>query len=259
MTIPEENIRIIEEVTKWNNDSPPDVVWANAGQAHPYLFVDTPLETSRSQMDMNYWAAAYLSHATLRSWLSPSAEKLAKPRHLIMTSSVACYVGLAGYTPYAPAKAAMRSLADTLRSEMNMYNGARLNKNAAPDSSPAAEVKVHVVVPGTIKSPGLVNEDKVKHEVTKILEEGDIAQTEDEVAAAAISRLEKGGYMITTQLLGDAMRAGGLSGSPRNNWIIDTIFGWIIHFVWLFIGPDMERKVWAYGKEKGAVYRPQSS
>ena len=250
LTKPEENERIISEVTQWNNGNPPDIVWANAGSAHPTLFIDTPIDVHRSQMDIDYWAASYLGHATLRSWLKPASSKSAgtdaKPRHFIITSSVACFAGLAGYTPYAPAKAALRSLADTLRSEMNLYNGYRA---ANPEKGPAAEVKIHCVFPGTITSPGWENENKVKHDVTKKLEESDPRQTEDEVAVAAVKGLENGGYMIATQWLASLMRASMMGGSPRNNVFMDTIVGWVAYVAWLFIGPDLESKVYRYGEE----------
>jgi len=253
VTLPEENTRIISEVTAWNNGQPPDVVWANAGSAHPDLFVDTSIEIQRAQMDINYWAAAYLAQATLKSWLKPSGEKTdsaaakaARPRHFIMTGSTTCFVGVAGYAPYGVCKSALRSLADNLRSEMNLYNGYRRTN---PTTGPAADVKIHCVVPGTIDSPGLKHEDTIKHPVTVILEEGDPKQSEDEVAAAAVKGLEGGGYLITTQLLGHAMRAGMLGGSPRNNMFIDTLFSWAVSIAYLFIGPDLEGKVFEYGKK----------
>lgn len=206
-------------------------------------------------MDINYFAAAYLAQATLKVWIKPSPNsasnvnpKLAKQRHFIMTSSVISFVGLAGYGPYAGPKSAMRSLADTLRSEMNLYNGARRKD---PVNGPPSDIKIHCVMPGTITSPGFEEEEKLKHEVTKILEEGDPTQNEDEVAKAAVNGLEKGGFIITTNLLGHAMRVSALGGSPRNNWLIDTIFGWVVAVAWLFIGPDLDGKVFAYGKKHG--------
>lgn len=199
--------------------------------------MDVPIETLRSQMDTNYWAAAYLAHATMKSWLKPvssktdgstAAKKDSKPRHFIMTSSVGALVGLAGYCTYAPAKAAMRSLADNLRSEVNLYNGYR---RANPSLGPSNDVKIHCVFPATITSPGYDHENTVKHPVTKILEEGDPKQNEDEVAAASVKGLEKGGYLISTQMLGEAMRVSMLGGSPRNNWILDTMFSWVVSVV----------------------------
>lgn len=252
-----ENDRLIQEVIAWNSGNPPDIVWANAGMSRPNLFVDTPLDVLRSQMDINYWAAAYLAHTTLRSWLGsdfvsqePQPIQATKPRHFIMTSSVLCFAGVAGYAPYSPAKSAMRSLADTLRSELNLYNGAR-RKNPATRSS--GDIKIHCVCPGTITSPGHEIEQKTKHEITKILEQGDIAQNEDEVAAAAIKGLEKGGYLITTQLLGHAMRASALGGSPRDRRIMDTLLGWVTSVAWLYIGPDMEGKIFEYGRKYGTT------
>jgi 3-dehydrosphinganine reductase len=257
-----ENERILREATEWNNGQAPDIVWANAGTAHPALFVDTSIEVMRNQMDINYWAAAYLAHGTLRAWLRPSprdgsssqhtstskAEPL--PKHFIMTSSVASFVGLAGYTPYAPAKSALRSLADTLQSEINLYNGARKHKSHPLAAPP---IKIHIVFPGTIISPGLENENKTKHAVTHLLEDGDPKQTEDEVAAASIKGLEKGHYMIATQFLGNVLRVSMLGGSPRHGlWgVRDALFSWVTAFVWLFAGPDMEGKVWKWGRENG--------
>lgn len=256
MTKSDENIRIINEATKWNNGHPPDIVWANAGSSYPHLFIDTDIDTLRSQMDTNYWTAAYLAHATLRAWLEPTASKSTppddKPRHFIMTSSLGALVGLAGYGTYAPAKAAMRSLADNLRSELHLYNG---HRRTNPTSGPPADVKIHCVLPGSITSPGYEEENKVKHPVTKILEEGDTKQTEDEVAAAAVKGLEHGEFLVTTTLLGRAMKASMMGSSPRSHWLVDTLIAGVINWAWLFIGPDLDKKVSQYG-EKNPVQLP---
>lgn len=207
-------------------------------------------------MDINYWASAYLAHATLKAWTTPSKESepgskvdISTPRHFIITSSVLAFCGIAGYSPYAPAKSAIRSLVDTLRSELNLYNGARLHESHPP----YPEIKIHCVLPGTILSPGHTHEQTLKHPVTGLLEDGDPAQTEDQVAEAAVRGLEKGGYIITTQALGHLMRLGALGGSPRNGWvgIRDTLGSWVVNAAWLFIGPDMESKVFKWGRKNG--------
>ncbi|KAK3725168.1 3-dehydrosphinganine reductase [Vermiconidia calcicola] len=258
VTKPEENTRIITEVTEWNHGNPPDIVWANAGSAHPSLFIETPLETLRSQMDINYWAATYLAHATLKVWLKPTSGKTntteaAKPRHFLITSSVACFAGLTGYSPYSVAKSALRSLADNLRQEINLYNGYR---KGHPSKGPSADVKIHCVCPGTILSPGFEHEEQIKHPATKILEEGDPRQTEDEVASAAVKALEKGEYLVTTQFLGHAMKAGMMGGSPRSSPLIETLLTWAASVFWLFEGPKMDRKIFEYG-QKNEVKLPE--
>ena len=250
-----ENRRVVEETTRWNNGQPPDIVWANAGASYPHLFLETDLSVLRSQMDTNYWTATYLAHATLTAWTRPSkASSTAStlPRHFIITSSSAAFCGVAGYTPYSPAKSALRSLADNLQSEVQLYNGARYAPASTTGSNP--EIKIHIVLPGTILTPGHEHEQTLKHPVTSILEADDPAQTEDQVAQAAVRGLERGDYMITTQWLGHLMRAGALGGSPRNGFgVVDTIVGWVTYVAWLFIGPDMEKKVWKWGKTHGVA------
>jgi 3-dehydrosphinganine reductase len=212
-------------------------------------------------MDIDYWAAAYLAHATLQLWTTespsnkssdnpkPSSKADSLPRHFIITSSVVAFTGLAGYSPYAPAKAALRSLSDCLWNELALYNGAR-QRASAPLRIP--EIKNHIVFPGGILSPGFEAENKVKHPVTVKLEEDDKPQTEDEVAAAAIKGLESGEYLITTALLGGLMKAGALGASPRNGWgVVDTLFAGVANIVWRFVGPDLESKVFKWGKENG--------
>jgi 3-dehydrosphinganine reductase len=251
-----ENERLLAEATAWNNGVVPEIVWANAGSAHPRLFIESSIETMRQQMDLNYWAAAYLAHKTLKAWLYPKTpyQKDAKaeaPRHFIITSSVIAFVSIAGYAPYGPAKIALRGLCDSLRSEILLYNGARRsakNTNAVPAPF---DINIHGIYPGTIKTPGLEQENLTKHPVTHLLEESDPAQTEIEAATAAVRGLENGNYMTATNWLAELARISSLGGSPRNNLIKDTLGQWLTSIVWLFVGPDMEGKVWGWGKKEG--------
>jgi 3-dehydrosphinganine reductase len=263
VTSPSENERLLKEATAWNGGQIPDVVWANAGAAVPGLLADASVDALRAQMDVNYWSALYLARDTIRAWVAEGKaasqnagdeqdkkkKKEELPRHIVMTSSIVAFVGIAGYGPYAPAKTAMRGLADALRSELNLYNGARAR---ASDALRAPEMRNHIVFPGAISSPGFDVENSVKHPVTAMLEEDDKPQTEDEVARASVAALEGGAYMVTTSFLGHLMRASALAGSPRNGFgIVDTLLGFVGYLAWLFIGPDMERKAWRFGQKHG--------
>ncbi|QIX01710.1 hypothetical protein AMS68_007227 [Peltaster fructicola] len=259
VTAPGENDRIIRETTIWNDGQPPDVVWANAGSSHPGLFLDTSEEIMRRQMDLNYWAANSLARSTLHYWTVPLHKDSKVPgpndkRHFIITASVVCFIGVAGYSPYSPAKAALRSLADTLKSELNLYNGMRRSKDPeVRKMAPEQDIDIHFVAPGTITSPGFENEQKLKHQVTKEVEKGDAVQSEDEVAAAAVQRLEAGEFIITTQFAGHVMRASMFGPSPKNNFIVDTLFAWLASIIWLFVTPDLHGKVYQYGKKYGTA------
>lgn len=272
LTSAAENARILAEATAWNNGQTPEIVWANAGAAIPSLFLDASIETMRQQMDVNFWAATYLAHATLKAWLYPSASTASTskpttsssatappakkasepPRHFVLTSSSIAFCNIAGYSTYGASKAALRSLADSLRSELNLYNGARRSTTSKTSVPPAPyDVQIHAIYPGTILSPGHDLEEETKHDITRILEESDPRQSEDEVAIAAIKGLERGDYMVATNWLGQLMRVSAMQGSPRDNIVWDTMVGWVVSLAWLFIGPDMEGKVWGWGKKNG--------
>jgi 3-dehydrosphinganine reductase len=190
----------------------------------------------RQQMDINFWSCVDMAHAILSEWLTPSSNSKGQERHLIFTSSVVAFYPVAGYAPYAPSKAAIKSLSDTLAQEVLLYG---------------ENVKVHTVFPGTISSPGLQLENQSKPEITHILEESDPVQTPDVVAAKAIEGLERGEYLITVGWLGAAMRGCAWGGSARNNWVLDTLMTWITSIAWVFIGADLNGKVRSYGKKHG--------
>ncbi|KAI0180853.1 NAD(P)-binding protein [Hypoxylon sp. FL1284] len=237
---------LLAEATAWNGGRAPDVVWCVAGTSTPDFWFEAPLARSRAQMDINYWGAAEMAHAVLRQWCAPDApgtdSKDEPARHLVFTSSVLAFFPVVGYGPYTPAKSALRGLADTLAQELEAY---------------PRPVRVHVVYPGSISSPGFARENRTKPAVTRLIEEGDPVQTPDVVAAAAIAGLERGQYAITVAFLGHVLRWTAQAGSPRNNWLIDTLMACLMPIVWIFALPDIYSKIRKYRREHGhpATYR----
>jgi 3-dehydrosphinganine reductase len=187
-------------------------------------------------MDLNYWTQADMAHAILGNWLSPDSLAEGKERHLIFTSSTLAFYSIAGYGPYSPAKTALRSLSDTLSQEVLLYT---------------RDIKVHNIFPGSIRTPGLATEELTKPEITKILEKDDPIQSPEAVARKTMRGLEKGEYLIVVNFLGAAMRGCAWGGSPRNNWLVDTLMTWLTSLVWIFIQWDLNGKVVAYGKKHG--------
>jgi len=228
--------KVIADAITWNNGVAPDIVWCIAGSSFPKLFIETSTQKMREQMDINYWSCVDMAHAILTEWLSPTSSLKGREKHLIFTSSVVAFYPIAGYAPYAPGKAAIKSLSDTLAQEVLLYG---------------EDVKIHTVFPGTILTAGFEEENKTKPAITHILEESDPVQKPDEVAAKSISGLEKGEYLITVGLLGSAMRGCAWGGSTRNNWLIDTAMTWVTSIAWGFIGRDLDGKVRSYRKKHG--------
>ncbi|KAJ5682224.1 hypothetical protein N7462_005389 [Penicillium macrosclerotiorum] len=249
--------RVVAEVTGWNDGSAPDIVFCCAGFCHPGFFVDVPVSVQRQQMDTVYWTAANMAHATLQNWLAPvppSGQMKNPRRHLIFTCSTLAFTPIAGYGPYSPAKAAIRSLSDTLSQEIEMYNGAYTQRHR--NSAPAADVKIHTVFPMGILSPGFDNEQKIKPELTKMLEETDKPQTPEEVAQITLSALERGEYLITTMFVGNIMKGSALGPSPRNAIVGDTLLSWLSNLVFLQVIPDLRNKAFNWGKANGLPNPP---
>ncbi|KAJ5332565.1 hypothetical protein N7541_002369 [Penicillium brevicompactum] len=257
LTDPLECERIIAEATTWNSGAAPDIVWCCAGFSRPGFFIDVPIQEHKQQMDTIYWTAANTAHATLRNWLAPvqpSGQMKFPRRHLIFTCSTLAFVPVAGYSPYSSAKAAIRSLSDSLSQEIEMYNGAFSQRHR--NNAPAADVKIHTIFPMGISSPGFENENKIKPELTKKLEEADKPQTPAQVAEISINALERGEYLITTNLIGAFMKGTSLGPSPRNSIVGDTLLSWLSNLVFLQVIPDLRSKAFTWGKKNGI---PESS
>lgn len=228
LTDPSAVKRVFDDIVDWHGGVP-DIVWTCAGAARLGLLVDCEPEHLQAQMTTNYLTALYTAHTSLRLMVANPLPPSAPKRHIIFTSSVIAFSSFAGYTPYAPAKAALRSLADTLRQECLLY-----------------DINIACCFPATIFSPGYEIEQQTKPGITKKLEEADGGQTPDEVARVCIRKLERGDGLVVTSFVGWAMRAAAWGGSKRNSFVKDTIGAWIISLVWAFVGWEMDGKVRAW-------------
>ncbi|PHH77928.1 hypothetical protein CDD82_3298 [Ophiocordyceps australis] len=240
VSLPSYAAPLLDQATRLNNGHAPDIVWSVAGSSTPVLFADMPdTQLLRQQMAVNYFGAADLAHAALRRWLaSPTDQSQPPSRHFVFTASVVALYSIPGYAPYAPAKCAVRGLADTISQEMLLY-------------PPHVRPRIHVVMPGTILSPGFARENESKPAITKLLEASDPRQTPLEVAEASIRALERGHYLITVNWLGSLMRFGALSGSFRNSWLVDILGAWLVSIVWIFVQKDLHDKIRAHGRKHG--------
>ena len=110
-------------------------------------------------------------------------------RKIVFTASLLSFTVLPGYAAYAPAKAGIRMLADTLREECLLY-----------------DIDVHCTFPANILSPGFEQEEKTKPKITKTLEGTAGAETPEVVARAIIERLERGHKHITYEFVGTLLK-----------------------------------------------------
>jgi 3-dehydrosphinganine reductase len=249
--------RVIRETTAWNNGAPPDIVWCCHGSAHPTLLADTPTEQFRAQMDQNYFSSAYIAQAALQAWLphkQPQQQQLSKPpmpntplpaRHLIFTASFVALFPLAGYSPYSPSKAALRSLSDSLSMECELYAAAHPHE---------PRIRVHTLFPATILTEGYEAENRIKTDLTRKLEEADAGQTPAELARKAIAGLEAGQELVATDFLTGLVMTTVMGGSVRGGfrrglgtWLVGCVAG----IVMVVVRASMDRDVRRWGREHG--------
>jgi len=128
---------------------------------------------------------------------------------------------------------------------MNLYAAAHPNLPA---------VRVHTVFPATMPTQSLDEENKVKTDLTKSLEEGDQILSPDECARRAIVGLERGEELVATSTIIRLVMTSVLGGSIRGGFfkgVIDTLLGWIVMVVMVFIRWDMDSKVAKWGRLHG--------
>ncbi|KAI1430529.1 hypothetical protein GGR50DRAFT_684611 [Xylaria sp. CBS 124048] len=259
LTDPAESVRVISEIVAWNSGNPPDIVWCCAGTSHPGLFVETPVSHFKSQMESNYLSSVYMAHATMTCWVNlakrnqanqagvqPSGAAL-PARHIIFTASFLSFYPIAGYSPYSPSKAALRSLCDTLSQESNLY---------ASSYPSEPRIRMHTVFPATILTESYELENTIKPDITLKLEEDDKGQTPEVVATKSIEGLESGRELIATTAITALVQRSMLGGSIRGGFgrvLLDWFLACIMGIAMVFVRWDMDRAVRNWGATHGAI------
>lgn len=221
-----------EEVKAWAGV--PDIVWQIHGCSFPAFFKDCTPELLEAQLATNYTSVMHIAHVAINMMVDNPPPSGAPKRHIIFTSSSTAFYSFIGYAPYGPAKAAVRSLTDSLRSECLLY-----------------DINVACVFPGGITSPGFDEENKTKPEVTRQVEGTDTPQTAEEVSRIAIQRLERGHTLVTTQFISELLRSAAWGGSRRSNLVFDTIMAGVGNLAWWFVLPGHDATVRDYRKKNG--------
>lgn len=121
-----------------------DWLITSAGIAEPGMFVDVPLDNHRLQMEVNYFGTLNLIH--------PAVPVLRQRRggRITLVSSGAAFIGIAGYSAYAPSKFAIRGLAESLALELE-----------------GEGIAVSVAYPPDTDTPQYTHENLTKPEATR--------------------------------------------------------------------------------------------
>ncbi len=201
---------------------PPDIVVNSAGTVYPGYFRELDLALFREAMEVNYFGTLYVIKAVVPGMIERRSG------HIVNISSVAGFMGVFGYSAYAPSKYAVRGLSDVLRAELRPYG-----------------VHVSIVYPPDTDTPQLAYESQFKPPETRALGSG-VVLTADDVARAILQGVARRRYSIVpgreaatayrlVGLLRDlhhpiidlmikrAQRAGEASSAPGNDRWAETI------------------------------------
>jgi 3-dehydrosphinganine reductase len=150
-----------------------DWLITSAGIVEPGMFLDLDLAAHRAQMETNYFGTLHLVQAVVPV-MRPMGGKIT------LVSSGAAFLGIAGYSAYAPSKFAVRALAEILRLELE------------PEG-----IAVSVAFPPDTETPQLERERRHRPPVTRLVSEKAGVMTAKQVAEGIISRAETGAFVLT--------------------------------------------------------------
>ena len=149
-----------------------------AGMVEPGLFETLSRESHRRQMETNYFGTLNLVSPAARIMAGRGAGKIT------MIASGAAFVGIAGYSAYAPGKFAVRALGEVLRVELEPQG-----------------VSVSVAFPPDTDTPQLAQEQLTRPPITRLLAAGGGVLSASRVAERIIRDAEAGRFMLTPSLL----------------------------------------------------------
>ena len=156
----------------------PDILISCAGIARPDYFENTSYDNFRQTVDTNLGGTwNFLSAAV------PAMKK--KGGKILITSSVAGFVGTFGYTAYSASKFGLIGLAETLRCELKPYN-----------------IRVSVLCPPDTDTPGFEEENKTKPAETISISGNVKLMSAEEVAKNAIIGLNRKKFLIIPGFMG---------------------------------------------------------
>jgi 3-dehydrosphinganine reductase len=176
--------------TTCDASGPCDLLVACAGSAHPGYFDQLDDSVFREQMEVDYFGTLHAVRAVVPSMMERGRG------HIVLMSSTAGLIGVFGYSAYAPAKFAVRGLAETLRPEL------------APHG-----IVIACAYPPDTRTPGFDRENELKPPETVRISAAIKPREAGPVAKAIVRGIEHDRLVITADVQTAALaHAAGLLG-----------------------------------------------
>lgn len=149
-----------------------------AGDVEPGLFETQGIDAHRRQFDLNYFGTLNLVAPVAHQMVAQGSGRI------VLVSSAAAFVGIAGYSAYGATKFAIRGLGEALRIEL------------APHG-----VTCSVAFPPDTHTPQLAREAGVRPEITALVASSGGAMSPEMVARKMIAQALKGRFILAPSLL----------------------------------------------------------
>lgn len=146
---------------------------ASAGTARPGLFLEQPAEEHAKHIQVNFLGTVHLARAA-----APAMAEAGDGR-IVLIASGAAFLGIYGYSAYAPSKFAVRGFAEILRLELAEHG-----------------ISVTLACPPDTDTPQLAEEELTKPAVTRRISSAGGIWPADAVAAAIVAAADKKRFWV---------------------------------------------------------------
>ncbi|KAJ3351846.1 3-dehydrosphinganine reductase [Entophlyctis luteolus] len=216
-----------------------DWVIACAGSASPGFIADQLGDEVEAMMQQNMLSSANVvrgfiqyakdaadkkpaaNAAPRRSWkisgLS-AAEQQELPTKFVFVGSLIAAATFIGYSSYSASKYAQRGFCEALRSEFRPLG-----------------IDVHLYLPANMDTPGFVQENITKPDITAKIEGQNATVTAEYAAKVMLAGIMNGRFLVTSEMLGELARVGANGGVPRPNPLTEALAAplvFVIFAVW---------------------------
>ncbi|XP_043723015.1 3-dehydrosphinganine reductase TSC10A-like [Telopea speciosissima] len=195
------DVRDYEAVRKAIDDAGPiDILICNQGVFTPEELETQDLEVIKFMIDVNLTGTFHLIKAALPGMKS-RGDRL--PASIALMSSQAGQVGIYGYTAYSASKFGLRGLGEALQQEVIADN-----------------IHVSLIFPPDTETPGFIEENKVRPQLTSIIAASSGAMKADEVAKRTLNGIKSGTFIVHCNLEGFILSIATSGLSPQRSPVI---------------------------------------
>ncbi|XP_022973673.1 3-dehydrosphinganine reductase TSC10A [Cucurbita maxima] len=211
------DVRDYDAISKAVDEAGPiDVLVVNQGVFVPQELAEQDMDEVKFMLDVNLLGAFHMIKAALPTMKNRVDRR---PASIALMSSQAGQVGVYGYTAYSASKFGLRGLAEALQQEVIGDN-----------------IHISLIFPPDTDTPGLVEEEKRRPELTNIIAAGGGRMKAELVAKKALNGIKSGSFIIPCNFEGALLSVATAGLSPQRSFLmafLEVVTAGIIRIVGL--------------------------